>query len=327
VSESFSSALAAEVERNGENLFVDNYDTSRLGPYRSEKHPEDLIGPRGDAPADEVARRMSQFADVSFLYTRLGDEESRELLVKLFAYRSLGYRKVKLPRNTDRYWQDIQGVRATMTADPPLQVASIDLRRAFYDLRPLGHAGRMYSTPARLAATFIQRKHEYARGAVACKVARGETAIDAGSGFGETTLCLAHQVGAGGRVLSLEFNPANLAVLRRNLHKHLYSSRSPFGAIDPVQSPEPIDYAAADRRLRAVHFVKMDVGGGSASGVLQGAERTLRKHRPKVAISLHRPNDFIAVPQFMESLGLDYVYYLGHHTIYLDETVLFAVRR
>src|ERR1700691_5990718 len=43
--------------------------------------------------ADEIAQG-------EFLYDRLVDERSRALLVKLIAYRILGHRKVKLPRNT-----------------------------------------------------------------------------------------------------------------------------------------------------------------------------------------------------------------------------------
>src|SRR5438477_3979154 len=111
----FLSTLAAEVERSRDNLHLDNYDVYQLGPYRGEQHREELVGPKmeraTDAEPGELATRLSRFADVGFLYRILADQESRDLLVKLFAYRTLGYRKVKLPRNTEQYWDDIQSVR------------------------------------------------------------------------------------------------------------------------------------------------------------------------------------------------------------------------
>ena len=134
----FLSTLAAEVERSRDNLHLDNYDVYQLGPYRGEQHREDLVGPKierlGDTAPRELATRLSRFADVGFLHGILCDQESRDLLVKLFAYRTLGYRKVKLPRNTEQYWDDIQSLRATATTSPPIPIAWMDARLARYDL-------------------------------------------------------------------------------------------------------------------------------------------------------------------------------------------------
>jgi FkbM family methyltransferase len=369
----FLNILAAEVERSRENFHLDNYDVSQLGPYRADKHREDLVGPRSAAtmaapPADpaapelaarELGERMAAFADVGLLHGLLADEPSRDLLVKLFAFRTLGYRRIKLPRNTTRYWDDIQAVRGAAASAPPIPIAFMDLRLGLYDLRPFGYGLRVYATPPGLACVYVQKQYEYRRaGVTVCKAEPGDIAIDAGACWGETSVYFAHEVGAHGRVLAFEFIPSNLAVLRRNLEVNPELARR----IDVVENPlwsssgsalyyvdwgpgsrvsadaarfpganrcmtVSIDEAVGARRLPRVDFIKMDIEGAELPA-LKGAERSLRAHRPKLAISLyHQLSDFVTIPRYLESLSLGYDYYLDHHTIYLNETVLFAVPR
>jgi hypothetical protein len=69
----------------------------------------------------------------------------------------------------------------------------------------------------------------------------------------------------------------------------------------------------------------MDIEGAELAA-LQGAEESIRKYRPKLAISLyHAPEDFDSIPRYLTGLHLDYAFYLGHHTIYQNETVLYCV--
>jgi hypothetical protein len=59
---------------------------------------------------------------------------------------------------------------------------------------------------------------------------------------------------------------------------------------------------------------------------LRGAEASIRKHRPKLAISVyHRLEDMETIPRYLAGLDLGYRFYLDHHTIYGNETVLFGV--
>lgn len=64
-------------------------------------------------------------------------------------------------------------------------------------------------------------------------------------------------------------------------------------------------------------LLKMDVEGAELAA-LRGAERTIRSHRPGLAISLyHRPADLWEIPRLLESWRLGYDYYLrchGHNT-------------
>jgi FkbM family methyltransferase len=352
----FLSTLAAEVEGSRGNRHLDNYDVSQLDRYDSEKHREDLVGPRGAATPSQIAERLARFAEVSFLYDRLADQESRELLIKLFAYRTLGFRHVKLPRNTPSYWDDIQSLRRAETDTPPLPIAFMNARLPLYDLRSFGYDVRAYASSPGLACAYVQKQYEYRRAGVVCKAQPGDIAIDAGACWGETSVYFAHEVGAHGRVLAFEFIPSNLAVLRRNLEANpalaprielvenpLWSTSGralhyvdwgPGSRVsaDPARYPGAnrcttvsIDDVAGARRLARVDFIKMDIEGAELDA-LKGAERSLRAYRPRLAISLyHQLSDFITIPRYLESLGLGYRYYLDHHTIYLNETVMFAL--
>jgi hypothetical protein len=73
-----------------------------------------------------------------------------------------------------------------------------------------------------------------------------------------------------------------------------------------------------------VDFIKMDIEGAELDA-LRGAMHTLRRDRPRLAISLyHRISDFETIPRFLASLELGYRFYLDHYTIHAEETVLFA---
>jgi hypothetical protein len=86
-----------------------------------------------------------------------------------------------------------------------------------------------------------------------------------------------------------------------------------------------IDDVVERENLEQVDFVKMDIEG-SELAALQGAEKTLRKFRPTLAVSVyHNLSDFWTIPRYLESLDLGYKFYLRHFTIHAEETVLFAV--
>lgn len=64
-------------------------------------------------------------------------------------------------------------------------------------------------------------------------------------------------------------------------------------------------------------YIKMDIEG-SELAALHGAERLIREKRPNLAICLyHKTNDIFEIPQYIDSLGLKYEFYLsgGTHAI------------
>ena len=74
-----------------------------------------------------------------------------------------------------------------------------------------------------------------------------------------------------------------------------------------------------------VTFIKMDIQG-SELAALHGAENTIRKSKPKLAICIyHKPEDLITIPQYIYSVMPDYKLYLRNHQFISKETVLYAI--
>jgi hypothetical protein len=86
-----------------------------------------------------------------------------------------------------------------------------------------------------------------------------------------------------------------------------------------------IDETLTRLGLPKVDSIKMDIEGAELDA-LRGGEASIRKHRPRLTISLyHNPEDIEIIPRYLVSLDLGYRFYLDHHTIYNNETVLFGV--
>lgn len=74
-----------------------------------------------------------------------------------------------------------------------------------------------------------------------------------------------------------------------------------------------------------VSFIKMDIEGAELKALL-GAEKTIKKYRPKLAISLyHKEEDIIDIPLYLLQLIPDYKFYLRHYSTTREETVLYAI--
>lgn len=74
-----------------------------------------------------------------------------------------------------------------------------------------------------------------------------------------------------------------------------------------------------------VTYIKMDIEGSELKA-LYGAEKTIKKYKPKLAICIyHKPEDLIEIPACIYSLRDDYRFYIRNHSPYGIETVLYAV--
>ena len=84
-------------------------------------------------------------------------------------------------------------------------------------------------------------------------------------------------------------------------------------AIDDIKTKAPIT------------FIKMDIEG-SESKALDGARKTIMKHKPKLAICVyHKPEDIIELPLKILEMNPEYKLYLRHYSYTDTETVLYAI--
>lgn len=74
-----------------------------------------------------------------------------------------------------------------------------------------------------------------------------------------------------------------------------------------------------------VDFIKLDVEGAEFKA-LQGAERIIKQHRPKLAVCIyHDQVDFLRIPDLVLGIDPSYQVYLRHYTQGVFETVMYFV--
>ncbi|MEW6512981.1 MAG: FkbM family methyltransferase [Pseudomonadota bacterium] len=361
----FAVAIGDALEHYRDNDWQDNWDYRRFGPYQPPSliaraktgikvFIKALLGSVGLYRNNKHVSMLVNEPEFQWLYERLSDKESRQILIDVLAYRVLGYRKVKLPLNTPEYWKKLEELERKADTSDSIDLGFLGWKVERYDLVDEGYPIQVY---ARASAVFTQMLIQQYRCITpdhVIEVGAGDTVIDAGGCYGDTALYFAHKAGGSGRVFSFEFMPDNISVFNRNLELNpalakrieivpnpLWSSSgqklyvegvgpaahittSPKAADANQVQTMKIDDLANSTQLARVDFIKMDIEGAELEA-LKGAEESICRHRPKLAISIyHRLPDFWEIAQWVDGLGLGYRFYLRHFTIHAEETVLFA---
>lgn len=93
-----------------------------------------------------------------------------------------------------------------------------------------------------------------------------------------------------------------------------------------LENLDTIDVAAIDDVIDgSISFIKMDIEGAEINA-LKGAKNTIKKYKPKLAISVyHRNEDLIEISKYVKELVPTYNIYIRHHGINGTDTVLYAI--
>ena len=97
--------------------------------------------------------------------------------------------------------------------------------------------------------------------------------------------------------------------------------------VNDAKSIEKIEVTDIDTIMQGerVTFIKMDIEGSELKA-LQGAEETIKKYKPKLAISIyHKPEDIVEIPAYLKEIVPEYKFKIRHYTDHAYETVLYAV--
>jgi FkbM family methyltransferase len=330
--------LSAEA---GEDL-LDNVDTLRF-PGGPEEPPD-------SEAAHRLGEWLSHSPRLQLLYDLLSAPEDRELLIRLVAYRVLGHRKVALPLTAERLRELVARACTARTAEKTLALGLGERFADDYDPAPLGYPIRLRAFVGVLVYTY-QLEQYRCPGDPPVAVQPDDVVIDGGGYCGDSALYFSHLVGPRGRVVSFEFEAGNLEMMRHNLALESRSvvayrgarsalwerpgERLSFRAQRPGTVVEPgaagsaisdsIDALVERGVVNRVDFIKLDIEGSELSA-LHGAEATLRRFRPRLAIAAyHRRDDLLTIPEYIHGLNLGYRFRLRHPTMHGEETVLFAI--
>ena len=336
-SQAWLASIFREMFRSMHNQEPDNFDDHRYPPehrnaFFFENHAFYLAFLVENASAFHAAR------------DKLADQASRDLFDRLVLYRLLGHLHVRLPQKARRRavpgeWKvDDTG---EMGMFGPLSIFSVPYKGAEIWVK---------CGSSNVAATFLSGQYYFDHDGVQIGPEVGDYVIDGGGCLGDTALAFAADVGADGHVYTFDPMLRHCEIMRdafqmnSGLASHidlfdvgLADEDSPrdashstamavnFGArLEAGLPTRTIDGLVKANEIRRIDFIKLDVEG-SELAALQGGEGSLKRWRPKLAISLyHRPEDFFSIPLWLDSLDCGYRFFLDHYSIHQEETVLYA---
>lgn len=293
---------------------------------------------------------LESYDDVFTACSRLADQRSRELYVDLIRYRLAGHLHVRIGTAVHDLQAEAQRCRDSFSAAPSnLALSGLFGAMLHYEGTWRGQHYVVDTIPDGLLPSLVYRQYYFERAGISIQPEPGDHVIDAGAFAGEVAVVFSKSVGPAGRVYAFDPVENHLAICRLNFARPGYDNvvLFPYAVGDRTvdaptihsaeynpgyrasssEVPVPtrrIDDLVASGEIARVDFLKMDVEG-SEMAALRGSEATIRRFRPKLAISIyHKPTDFSEIVNYVHDLGLGYSLFIDQHTIYEEETVLYA---
>lgn len=180
-----------------------------------------------------------------------------------------------------------------------------------------------------------------------CRLSAGDIVIDGGAFLGETSFWFISR--GASKVYAFEPDEMSFQVLSQNVARNKLensvitikkcladengllqmkmngsgSSSSIIGGGTEVEGVT-LDSFVERNKLKRIDFIKLDVEGAEIN-VLKGATETIKKFKPKMAVSVyHKPEDIIAIPEFLNNLLPGSKFYLSHKFYDWSGTILFV---
>lgn len=292
---------------------------------------------------------LNRINEFESCFNLLNDELSRSKYIELLAYKALGFTKVKLSLNNEDFWlgrSNTESYRRPERIPVNFRTGYLDL----YDLTDAGYNLKLFFVKNGIFVDFILEQYNYKN--IVC-VNNNDVVIDAGGCWGDTALYFAAKGAC--KVYVFEFIPSNIEVMQKNflLNSQFtnsinlienavwdksgvelsYNDKGPSSRVDKAGVYKDktftlsIDDLVINQKISKVDFIKMDIEGAELQA-LKGAEQTIRKFKPKLAISVyHKPDDLILIPSYIQSIHPNYEFYLDYYTIVGDEIMLYAISK
>jgi len=298
---------------------------------------------------------FSTFTRLYGSWIRLSNASSKALFFELILYRLLGHLHVRIHASPLMLEAEAEAAKKQLMGTPSeIGVEGMFGQLFDYDTDWEGKRYNVTLSENGLIGRLVRRQYFYRENGSVIEPSLGDHVIDAGACLGDTAVVFSHVVGESGRVYSFEPNRVHLQVLEANIEKHVLKNIKVFPSglsndridADPVAVKAECDFGfsinQADRagqkcpqmrvddlvasgEIERVDFIKMDIEGSELVALMGGLE-TLKKYRPKLALSLyHKPNDFFELIELLSKECPFYRFYINHYTIHSEETVLYAI--
>lgn len=185
-------------------------------------------------------------------------------------------------------------------------------------------------------------------------IEEGDIICEGGICDGKTSVKFAKAVGSKGKIYGFEPVPIcyENSLKRTDKHSNIHleckalwknDTMLPLAIADPTlgyssvvkQNPSSTYQCKATsvdeffKNSQPPTLIKLDVEGAETA-VLEGALETIRNHLPKLIISIYHTNngnDLLNIPKFLKDLDLNYALYVGHHSVWFNETILYAIHK
>ena len=212
----FTKALRKKLLKSISNNFgLDNFDEIRFGEYsllqtvppkkkmkRIKKLIKDLIGFDEKDFIAKYGERLNR------IYYSLNNNNDKELLLEIIAYRLKGFRKIKLSRNNKEYCAALELVNKLVNEDDTLNPNFLFFILKKFDLTTIGYDVKLYFMNLGVVIDFIFEQYAYKLDRkTVVSVDEGDVVLDLGACWGDTALYFASKTGNQGKVYSFEFIP------------------------------------------------------------------------------------------------------------------------
>ncbi|MDH5434558.1 MAG: FkbM family methyltransferase [Gammaproteobacteria bacterium] len=298
-------------------------------------------------------RIMSQYAEnySSFnkSYQLMSDQYSRNLFAELILMKLTSEKKMYLDSFTQSFIDSYENSsEEILNSNESLEVYKWILRKVNLDNPSIS----LFTVPTILNLHHTGRLYRYKQDDVLIEVEGGDIVLDAGVGWGDTTIYLAAMANKnlGGHSYAFDILEEGINALSEqcNLNPEIdnitpvlkalsdkdgehvnISSPSPGAKVVKEETERKIETISIDtffkqNKLKIIDFVKMDIEGAEVPA-LNGAAEVIKKFKPKLAISVyHKWDDLLVIPQLIHSIRDDYEYYLDCTTGFGGETVLYC---
>ncbi|MGE4440334.1 MAG: FkbM family methyltransferase [Desulfomicrobium sp.] len=204
-----------------------------------------------------------------------------------------------------------------------------------------------------IISSFLKKQYRLSRNHFTVIPNVGDIVLDCGGCFGDTAISFACDVTKNGKVYVFEPLPSYINIIKHNIIQNKMSDQikiCPYAVgkktdnINTTLNEEDIELSPGfttiekmyrvptisiddfveKEQIERINFIKMDIEG-SELDALNGAQKTITEHKPKLAISLyHKIEDFIKIPHYISQKHPGYCFYLDHYTIHEEETVLYC---